>query len=833
MSVEKLAAIWPEWKVVEQLGEGSFGKVYKVVRQELSVTTYAAVKVISVPQSESEIASLKSEGMDDAAAKAYLQGVVNDFINEIKLMESLKGTTNIVSVEDFRVVEHKNSIGWDIFIRMELLTPFNEYIGDRRMTEQEVVRLGVDMCTALELCSRRKIIHRDIKPENIFVSSFGDFKIGDFGIARELEKTSGAMSSKGTYNYIAPEVVMGKPYDSSVDIYSLGLVLYKLMNNNRLPFIDPYSPQILYQQRKDAVDRRLNGAPIPPPVNASEALASVILAACSYKPEDRFGTPTAMKKALLSLDTISKTTLIRKQAQSGTVTAPKPPVAEKVPESRTAVTLPERKKAKGGKLGLIIILIAVIAALAVAGFAGYTYYYPATKAVECIEKGDYEGAEKYLVKVSADNSILLKGLNSRLDTIEKDFIAGSMSYAEAIKELDSISSFNISSLTERIKKLREDMSALNDSRLIEAIVTAVSNGDYSAALELYEGIQKDNGVLGNELKTYLDKIYEDSRNGTISFADAYAALETIEEMDIQGLDGKIGIIRNDLDLLSQSHEVFETAKDFEERGNYGKAIEYYRLVSEQDPDYESAMELLEGVCEKYRQELFAEAETFGETADGYVNAMETLDKGFILLPEDETILKEREKYEAGFESLKLSEATLMLEEGRYDEAEAEIEYALGIIPDSEALSQLLESVDSYRPVPFSALNVVDSVNYSYKEGEFTDAYGNIHEDGAYVFDASYSDAYAVYNLGGEYNFTELSLIATPDTSSDSSFTVRVYLDDELIEEITDFRKTSSKQIISFDATDAEKLEIRIDNCETGYSRIAVVETQTEKNRGER
>ena len=69
-----------------------------------------------------------------------------------------------------------------------------------------------------------------MKPENIFVSRFGDFKLGDFGIAREQAHTMSNMSKKGTYSYMAPEIYKGEKYDSSIDIYSLGIVLYKLMN---------------------------------------------------------------------------------------------------------------------------------------------------------------------------------------------------------------------------------------------------------------------------------------------------------------------------------------------------------------------------------------------------------------------------------------------------------------------------------------------------------------------------------------------------------------------------------------------------------------------------
>jgi serine/threonine protein kinase len=301
MDIERLSEVWPGWHVEELIGEGSFGKVYKAVREEFGITSTAAIKVISIPQSEQEVRSLSTEGYDEATSRTYFEGIVQDFVSEIRLMESMKGTTNVVSVEDFQVLEKKEGIGWDILIRMELLTPFDEWVKGRSLTETEIIKLGTDICTALELCAQKNIIHRDIKPENIFVSSFGDFKLGDFGIARELEKTKGNMSSKGTQNYIAPEVAAGRSYDARVDIYSLGLVLYRLANNNRLPFIDPKADTIRYQERENAVARRLAGDPLPVPLNASPALADAILAACAFEPSRRFSTPTALKVALTSI----------------------------------------------------------------------------------------------------------------------------------------------------------------------------------------------------------------------------------------------------------------------------------------------------------------------------------------------------------------------------------------------------------------------------------------------------------------------------------------------------------------------------------------------------
>ena len=239
MTVDVLRQVWPEWQIEgKPLGKGSYGVVYKAVRRDHNVESYSAIKVISIPSDPSEIDSLRSEGMDAYATRTYLEGIVNDFVSEIQLMESLKGVQNIVSVEDYKVVERTGEIGWDIFIRMELLTPFNTYTGGRKLTESEVIKLGCDNCSALEICAQRNIIHRDIKPENIFINDFGHFKLGDFGIARKMENMAGGLSQKGTFNYMAPEVTNSNNYDARVDTYSLGIVLYRLLNGNRLPFLD-------------------------------------------------------------------------------------------------------------------------------------------------------------------------------------------------------------------------------------------------------------------------------------------------------------------------------------------------------------------------------------------------------------------------------------------------------------------------------------------------------------------------------------------------------------------------------------------------------------------
>lgn len=216
-------------------------------------------------------------------------------------MESFKGVQNIVSIEDYKVVEKTDEIGWNIYIRMELLVPFDNYICDKTMSENEVIKLGIDICKALELCAKRNVIHRDIKPENIFINQFGDFKLGDFGIARKLESVTGGLSQMGIFNYMPPEVERGDQYDATVDLYSLGLVLYRLMNRNRLPFLDTEYQMLNPNERMTAIRCRMNGEPLPIPCNASPAMAQLILCACSPEPSRRFVSATAMKNALMNV----------------------------------------------------------------------------------------------------------------------------------------------------------------------------------------------------------------------------------------------------------------------------------------------------------------------------------------------------------------------------------------------------------------------------------------------------------------------------------------------------------------------------------------------------
>ena len=285
-----------DWKIVRLLGTGQYGKVYEIERMDFGTVYRAALKMVTIPQSEEEFQEIKATGMNDTEISRYFKSAVEDFVREFALMAQLKGHTNIVSYEDHRVIPAENGIGWTVLIRMELLTSLTKYVAEKQMTRRDVMKLGIDICKALELCQKVNVIHRDIKPANIFVSRMGEYKLGDFGVARMIENTMSGRT--GTDTYMAPEVYYEEKYGPSADIYSLGIVLYRLLNFNRAPFLPAYPHTVTYRDNAEAFRRRINGEELPDPAQADGRLVEIVLKACAYRTADRYSSPVAMRKDL-------------------------------------------------------------------------------------------------------------------------------------------------------------------------------------------------------------------------------------------------------------------------------------------------------------------------------------------------------------------------------------------------------------------------------------------------------------------------------------------------------------------------------------------------------
>lgn len=291
------------YQVDELIGSGGFGTVYKVSKTNESGRYVYALKHISLPTEIQYNDVLSSMGGDYSKANDYFKSVLQDIIYEINILSSLsdKNSTNVVAYYDNDIVKRETPLRYDIYIRMEYLTPLTTYIRNREIKVKDAIELGIQLLSALELCHSNKIIHRDIKDDNIFVSKDGTFKLGDFGIAKVLKDTSRAASMKGTPAFIAPEVFSGQDaYNHGVDLYSLGIVLYKLLNYARLPFLPAYPDDYGMDDVDKAIGKRLTGEIPGLPYNAQNRFGEVIVKAISSK-DDRYSNARQFSEALIEL----------------------------------------------------------------------------------------------------------------------------------------------------------------------------------------------------------------------------------------------------------------------------------------------------------------------------------------------------------------------------------------------------------------------------------------------------------------------------------------------------------------------------------------------------
>ena len=292
---------WDTWEPEERIGSGASGTVFKL-RKRGYPEERCALKIITIP-SEEENNEYDISGIKDLnTKKEYLLDVVRDYRREIELMEALKQCPYVVRIIDHAVMETPGCLEWKIYIFMELLTPLDRFLEENELKEPDIIKLGQDICSALIECENRHILHRDIKPSNILRTEDGIYKLGDFGISRLLDRTMGTLSKKGTNAFMAPEVYKGQKYGKQADLYSLGIVLYRLLNHNRDPFIPPDKKLVYFRDREEALAKRMSGEKLPPLSGVSEGLARIIYCACEYRSEKRFPDAAHMKDAFMHIN---------------------------------------------------------------------------------------------------------------------------------------------------------------------------------------------------------------------------------------------------------------------------------------------------------------------------------------------------------------------------------------------------------------------------------------------------------------------------------------------------------------------------------------------------
>lgn len=254
------------------------------------------LKRISIPESESQVDALTLTGAypDKAAVNNYYGLVVEDIKQELAAGKKLAETECFVGALDYQVEAKESGVGYDVYILYPSYVTLADLISKGQMTHLRAVNMSLDLCDSISACRDAGYIFGNIKPENIYLNDHGKFLLGDLGLVSTQNLKFACLPQEYIGSYSAPELsdISAAP-NTTDDLYSLGMVLFQIYNGNHAPFEDEEVSRAM------ADKLRITGKQLPTPIYADYELASIILRACTFKPEDRFQTPAELKQTLM------------------------------------------------------------------------------------------------------------------------------------------------------------------------------------------------------------------------------------------------------------------------------------------------------------------------------------------------------------------------------------------------------------------------------------------------------------------------------------------------------------------------------------------------------
>lgn len=254
------------------------------------------LKQVSIPESQTQVEALLITGAaaNEEEALRYYEQRAADYEDSLKALAPLRGSSNCATYLGYQVCAREEGVGFELYLLSERYVTLPEYLNENAMTHLRALNLGLDLCTALCELRGQDLIHRDVKPENIYLNAMGGFMLGDLGAARISQLKFCAMPDRMISAYTAPEIAdaMGD-FNVTVDIYSVGMVLYRILNGNHGPFEDENTSPAA------ANKLRLSGEPLPSPLYADYELAAIVLKACAFEPSERYQTPDELLQELI------------------------------------------------------------------------------------------------------------------------------------------------------------------------------------------------------------------------------------------------------------------------------------------------------------------------------------------------------------------------------------------------------------------------------------------------------------------------------------------------------------------------------------------------------
>lgn len=245
------------------------------------------VKIISNPPSQTQLDALVLSGAygDKESALAYYKALSEDIIEEVNTLKKLSRLEGFIAFDNHQIVPIDDDGGYDVYLLSEYRNTLEQAFRHGSMTHLTALNLGLDLCAALAISRQSGYLYVDLKPDNIYLTAENTYRIGDIGFLKLNSLKYASLPDRYRSQYTAPEIADAfASLNTTMDVYALGLILYRVFNNGALPFHDDAAP----------------AEEFPAPAYADYEMAEIILKACNPDPEARWQDPVEMGQALVS-----------------------------------------------------------------------------------------------------------------------------------------------------------------------------------------------------------------------------------------------------------------------------------------------------------------------------------------------------------------------------------------------------------------------------------------------------------------------------------------------------------------------------------------------------
>ncbi len=308
----------------------------------------ASLWVVDFPASNDDYLILMENGMTEDQAIEFFRQAADDFVGSIQKYLDKTECENLLSVEAVQILDEDDEKKQQtVLILTKKVRSLQSIIDHYFFSQEETVRLGLHLCHAVNYIKSNELPRRLITIDNIFVDDDGNYSLGCFG-------------NEADTRFLSPEEHRGEATVYNGDVHSIGVILYTLLNANRLPLLpqglqNPTADDIAY-----AVQNRHAGLPLPPPKNSSAALTGIVLKACAYKPKARFSDVDELLKTLECL-------------RSGHVVV----MSADAAKNQKSAAIDKNQIKKWISVGVTILAIVIISNLLVKAFSGNDSLVPA------------------------------------------------------------------------------------------------------------------------------------------------------------------------------------------------------------------------------------------------------------------------------------------------------------------------------------------------------------------------------------------------------------------------------------------------------------------------